>query len=57
VVRNCGTIILSRVEADDAPLIAAAIDAPEDELKDLQRGHGGYGRCKTAPALGAAYAD
>jgi hypothetical protein len=38
VLGNCGTLVSFRVGANDAPLIAKALDAPEQELKDLPTG-------------------
>src|SRR5207302_4367165 len=38
ILANCGTLISFRVGAKDAPVLARALDAPEDELKDLRRG-------------------
>jgi hypothetical protein len=38
ILANCGTLISFRVGATDAPILSRALDAPEDELKDLRRG-------------------
>ncbi len=38
VLGNCGTVVSFRIGATDAPIIARAIDAPEQDLKDLGRG-------------------
>lgn len=38
VLGNCGTVVSFRVGANDAPIIARAIDAPEENLKELGQG-------------------
>jgi hypothetical protein len=38
IFANCGTLISFKVGVNDAPIMAAALDAPESELKDLPRG-------------------
>jgi hypothetical protein len=38
ILGNCGTIVSFRVGAADAPIISRAIDAPEQDLKDMGRG-------------------
>jgi len=40
ILANCGTLVSFRVGAQDAPLIAGAMDAPEDELKNVPQGQG-----------------
>lgn len=39
VLGNCGTLVSFRVGAEDAPLMARALDAPASELATLSRGH------------------
>ena len=38
ILGNVGTVVSFRVGAQDAPIIAKAIGAPENELRDLPRG-------------------
>lgn len=44
ILANCGTLVSFRVGVNDAPIIGKAMDAPEDELRNL-----GQGRAWIAP--------